>query len=972
MTRNRRAKTQIETLTFLLIFLFSSMFMVFPMNNSDSETEDDLSQEMPKYSITGDHPWWDSSFKSRQVINITNPYSENFENFGVSFSFNYTDLVAERNLNESLKDIRIIEYIGDDPFVRKYYFQKDYPENDKVTIWFDTNVTASTTETDTSSDSAADNFGWIRNGNFELEDKPGTLIDDVFGWYWSDDVPESDYTGYEPTDPAPNYQHNLSTYTGGHEQVYEGTYSFKWGDTAHRVDTGGDGNDFIGTLFCTPFVVPKVSGGSNKIYVQYWRNIRVYDRARNDEMRFFVKISTDFDTDVDIGHIANPSSTYSSGQVEHWESAGTNNNGLETVVTDELNSLDDVDTGTSSGLMDIIDIDVTDYQGETIFLEFIMYGQEGSIEAFGQIDDVRFNYTLDATLNPEVEDLRADITIITRDIDGRIVPNAEVSIVNMSLPSPILETKNTSLDDASTTFTGLDYGTYNITVNYTIPNTGIETVIYDSSLIGERDFIVDQTKHNFTIILDLWAIDFEIVDSSKEPLNYGYIQIYNNTKAGDLLDNRTLDSEGKTTFRWKNQSSYYYEVYYENRDYNLNPIALNESYIYRHNYDQPGSKYIEQTLYVNQTNTATGGLFSVSERIYTNGSRTILGNKKIIKVNVTLTGMYTHLDDVSIYYINKYNSTEGNLIFYDDSYTDSDNSDFIQIDIRDPPISPSNLTSDAYEVYGLLIEVNGQNSTQCNGTIIIDLIETTNIYNITALAKVNIRVIDSIGGEVIGCLVNINGTTSEGFLETTLKTKEGGDGYAFGLNQTELPFWFLKGFTYNFSLEFFGSHKDLIVNNTQPSQWTPGTGVNVYFYNYTVYQASNLTFEVFLGSGVNATDYKTKFYGLTMEEGVLWGQNISVQVNFNSTTDNWVTSEAITLPADVFCSIKATGPGSTVLFTLEMKSELDNGVFEVTFNSSLLSAGGIGEIYSIIISGNKIGYSNFYRCCSNCSKNVRL
>ena len=943
--------------------------------DQDSTVLDDFSQETPKYSITGDHLWWDTSFRSRQLINITNPYSESFENFGVSFDFNYTGLVAEDKLNASLKDIRIIEYIGDDPFLRKYYFIKDYPTNDIVTIWFDTNATASTTETDTylyygnndaeiltshfmnqSSNSAADNFGWIRNGNFELDSVgQGTnpLLDSVFGWYWSDDLPDSDYPGYEPNVPVSNYQHNLSTYTGQHEQVYQGTYSFKWGNTAHRVDTGVTGNDFIGTLFCTPFVVPKVSGGSNKIYIQAWRNIRVYDHGPK-YMGYYLKISNNFDEDVDIGHDSYPGTTYSSGEVENWESIGKLED--ETVLKDNFLILDDVDTGILGELTDIIYIDVTDYQGEAIFLEFIMYGEENQVEAFGQIDDVRFNYTLDITLNPEIEERRAEITIITRDVDGRIVPNAEVSIVNMSLPSPILDTKNTSVDDASIIFSGLDYGTYNITVNYTIPNTGIETTVYDSSLIGGTNYIIDETKHNFTIVLDIWTIDFEIVDSSREPLNYGFIEIYNITDTGEFLDNLTLDSDGKATFRWKNQTSYYYEVYYNNIDYNLNPIPLNESYIYRHNYDKPDVKYREHTLNINQTNTATGEFFSVSERIYTNGSRTLLSNKKIIKANITLTGMDTHLDDVSIYYIDKYNSTEGNLIFYNDSYTDSDNSDFIQIDIREPPINPSNLKSDAYEVFGLFIEVNGQNSTQCNGMIKIDLIETTNIYNITALSKVNISVIDSFGNPIENCFVEVNGTTSEGFLETTLETND--FGYAVGQINTEIPFWFLNGYAYNFSLNFLGLHQKLIVNKTEPLQWEPGTGVDVYYYNYTVDQASNLTFELFIPGGVNISDYKTSFESMTLDEEVIWGENITVQVNFTSTTDDWETSEPVSPPAEVICSIKATGPGSIVLFTLDMEPGVGAGIYLVTFNSSRLSAGVRGEVYSIIISGSKSGYSN--------------
>ena len=98
---------------------------------------------------------------------------------------------------------------------------------------------------------ATKNFGWVRNGGFELDVKPGELVNEYFGWSWSDDVPDLVDSGYIPNTPGTNYQHNITTYQGYQERVPEGTYSFKWGDTDHYIETNSlpsGGYDFIGTL----------------------------------------------------------------------------------------------------------------------------------------------------------------------------------------------------------------------------------------------------------------------------------------------------------------------------------------------------------------------------------------------------------------------------------------------------------------------------------------------------------------------------------------------------------------------------------------------------------------------------------------------------------------------------------------------------------------------------------------------------
>jgi len=970
-----KTKQRLRAISLILVFLMTSTYAIFLLETSNSlhnarevsnKTEDDIEL---KTNIIGTHTWWNKTFRSRQLINITNPYSVDFENYGVSISFNYATIVTQGKMNESLKDIRIIEYDSEgNPFIRKYYYRKNYPNPNYVTVWFDTNISATTTEYDTylyygndevevdttffmnkSSASSADNFGWIRNGNFELDIVSGTKISNFFGWYYADDVPNDVSGAYTPTSMTPDdYQHNLSNSLLGQEHVQEGNYAFKWGDIAHDVSSGGIGDDIVGTLFSYPFKVPKATGGN--IGINAWHNIRMYDSSKSKGYGYFARIATSFSTDV------NSHTGISYGEL--WDSIGegTKDTDFPTYAriyggTTEVNT-----AGITPGLTGNINIDLSDYEGLTVFLEFGFYAPAGEFSqfaAFGQVDAIKFNYTLTTTLNSDVEDRMSEVTIFVRDVDGRIVPNADVSLVNYSEAVPIYDTQTTSIDDGSVVFTSVDYKTYDIVVNYTIDYTGNETVVYNSSEPGRRDFVITESTHVFEVEVDLWTIDFEIVDFGKEALNYGYIEI-NYTKGGGFLDNLTLDSDGKATFRWKNQSQYYYRVYYDNDDYNLNPTLLNESYIYRSVYEN--DKIRDHTFLINQTNLNDTGIpsFSVNQRIYTNGSLIELGNKKIIsaKINISLFKAENYLDRVQIFYIDKNNSTTGNLIYENTSYLISDKSDIIEFNITSTPLIPANLKEDLYEVYGLLIKVEGQNTTRCDGLIKINLTETCNIYNVTDLCKVNIKIIDSVGDGVSGCLVKVNSTIGSKPFNVNLLTRDF-TGYAYGQINIDLPLWYLRGYTYNFSLVFFGSHKNLIVNYSD--QYFK-EDVNIYYYNYTLLNSTDLIFEVYLGEGVNASLFQTKFKNLIIPESVIWSENITVQVNFTLTENDWVTSEPVSPPAEVFCYIKTTGPGSYIVLKNKM-NWIGDGIFDITFNSSHLSAGNNGKLYSIIISGSKTGYS---------------
>ncbi|KKN12221.1 hypothetical protein LCGC14_1018700, partial [marine sediment metagenome] len=849
-------------------------------------------------------------------------------------------------MNLTQQDIRIIEYIGDTPYIRKYYYQMDYPVNNITTVWFETNISSGITpENDTYLYYGNDNvwndtnyfigpndtttaFGFIRNGNFEWDPKIGN-INDLYGWRFSNDVPED----LDPSEAGdgysdPDFQYSLSTYDGSQEKLYNGSYTFKWGDSAHYVYDGvGSTNEQQGTLFSLPFTIPEISGGDLGILA--WRNLRTY--SNNKILQYSSRLFQPFYADVN-DHV-------SKRDGEWWYTPGISGGGQwpYTWVSDGTENR--YTTGNELEGNNTIDLPEGYSVGEEVSIEFITYGEEhNSIHAFTQVDEVRFNYTFQTDLN-DFQSRMSEVSIIVKDIDGRIVPNAEVSLINSTY---LLDPVNTSENNGIAFFSAVQYAIYNISVNYTIDSTGNETVVFDSRPYPLVNYTIEDSIETITIEVDIWTIDFEIVDFGEEPMNSGYIEV-NYTKNAILLDNITLDraSNGKATFRWNGSlPSYYYRVYYTNRDYNITTTLLNESYIFRSDYEQ--DKIKKDSVLLNVTCTLGIGdpqPFTVNETFYTNGSRTELGNKKIISANINVTTPSAQVISIKIYYIDKNNYTDENYLIYENN-TFGQPWYRLQIDMRDPQKIPITLEGDKYEVYGLQIVVAGVNSSKILGDLNVTFFETTNIYNVTELSKLNIKILALDGAVAEGALVNVTSTDGIAF-NTTLKVKDEG-GYAFGLN-TDLPFWYLRGHNYTFAIYYAGD--DQKFNVTLSNEWLQK---NTYFYDYDLTGPTNLTFRCV---DISGSDVQTRFQNSTVTEGVIWGADITVSVNFTSTSDNWGSIDVVTT-GTVYYYVKTIGVGGGTILKSDLMPHIGDGGYETTFNSSEFSAGNSGMLYSIIISGS--------------------
>ncbi|MFX0210799.1 MAG: carboxypeptidase-like regulatory domain-containing protein, partial [Candidatus Hodarchaeota archaeon] len=581
-------------------------------------------------------------------------------------------------------------------------------------------------------------------------------------------------------------------------------------------------------------------------------------------------------------------------------------------------------------------------------------GKESEFQsAFYQIDNVTFNYKIDTALNDEVQEVAGEVTFITKDVDGRIVPNAEVTITeDYGTPTEVGPYETTE-EDGSTHFSNVAYGLYNVTVNYTIPYSGIEAVVYNSSLIPE-EFLIDGSGKVYELTLNMCTIDFEIVDYGGYPLTYGYINVSYN-EGGTALDILQLENDGKATFRWLNRSFYYYQIYYNNIDFSPNPTPINASYIWRDDYAKypDGTKHQFHTFDINKENQASpSGYFNVKERIYTNWSTTEISDIKLLNVTISIQNN-EFLKNVSVYYIDSSDNTDtlSHRILFDDSYV-GETSEKISIDLM--TVVNSKLSTEYRLAYGLLIDVWGVNSSICTGDIKINMTEAWHVYNKTDISILNIRVLGD-GNTISDAIVSIksNSTIYGQIVNTTLKSDKDRNSYSFSYIN-DLPFIYLRGYYYNFSVawgEGASLRNTFNVSGPDPDQWAPI--IDVPWYNYSLLKYNfTLEFDIDMGA-IDPSTYKIKFDDITAPDDVIWGKNVTIQVHFNKTEDDWGTWDNVTSPDDISLTIKRA---EVVLFTFAMNPTGMDGYWMKEFNSSILSAGLSGLFYKIVITGSKSPY----------------
>lgn len=971
-------KKNYTSIALILFISMSSLLTIFSLNGAiiNSGAEDEFQSDIDLLTIKtaiGDDPWWNGSFQYRRLINTTNPGNEDLTDIPISVVLDdYSTLFADGKVRENLEDIRIVE----NGIVRDFYVKTNFAlargdDTGKATIWFDHNSTAGTTDYDTYlyyGNNSIDFYGntymsYCPDGSmwFDFAEGSGSANSEIL------DIMYEEYNGTlrntEPTD-----------WTAGHSTAYQDYGS------AFTMDGSNDYIALNRSINSAP--------GIERFSASAWVNIpngrggwSILDFDRSETFTFAAgddgsQVTTDvveFDTTSEAGGYPSP------GQGATHDMGGSIDvaDGTWHFLTVTFDCNDEFDKKIYvDGYLDVQEDayptgekigDSPFERGEPNRYGYIGDGCEGAgwdgtrnnVYYFGTLDEVRY---FDYALSPEeiewmskyypittaldVETERAaTVSIIVKDIDGRRVSGAEVSFWN---GTTILDldgsTYTISDSNGVAEFSGIPYGLYNITVNYTISSGLYEQVVYDSSLLPNAEVDFRGLFSVQTVYVDLWTIDFAVDDINGDPLDRGIINVSQSGNS-EVLSTLDLDSNGEATFIWLSSlGSYNYSLYYDNTDYFQQYSFLNASTITH-------AGIISEVHQVNLINTEPGGTIHyravnsnyATDSVGTDTEITTRGNNTIVETSMSFSNMQDNISDIEVYY---YTAT-GEYLKEQKTYPTTPTTDVqLQYYIKD---------DESEDIYGVRFDVQGDNLTAaCVGVISFNITQAYLEAITTDISKLSIQVKDNSGTQnVQGVEIRVqNSTTGKYIVNLTTDTS----GYAFGALTKDFGMWYTANQMYNFTLWVINVKQDFKVNISDKPK--PAGLTNVY--NYTLTGATTLQFNI-------GTDFTLRKANFT-EEGkigpsqVTWGENMTFYVMYNTTDEyglNWA--------GDWNRDGKSTSATWTIytnlgekLFERQMVHTPggSDGNFTVTVNSSLLSAGGESKYYYIYVSGYKPFWTN--------------
>ncbi|MFX0133710.1 MAG: DUF2341 domain-containing protein [Candidatus Hodarchaeota archaeon] len=162
----------------------------------------------------------------------------------------------------------------------------------------------------------------------------------------------------------------------------------------------------------------------------------------------------------------------------------------------------------------------------------------------------------------------ANIQVNAIDLYNRPIPSVNISITNNT---KVLQSKIADMD-GSVSFSNFPQAKYNFsaTITSNIHPYQIETINQTSEAIE-----IDSPLYNIYLICNISRNIFYLEDLDGKPLESGWIVVRHNTLySSQDLQNCTIDTTGKATFRWLNTSGYHYTVWYQDNNYNPNKIIL--------------------------------------------------------------------------------------------------------------------------------------------------------------------------------------------------------------------------------------------------------------------------------------------------------------------------------------------------------------------------------------------------------------
>ncbi|TFF94830.1 MAG: DUF2341 domain-containing protein [Promethearchaeota archaeon] len=515
----------------------------------------------------------------------------------------------------------------------------------------------------------------------------------------------------------------------------------------------------------------------------------------------------------------------------------------------------------------------------------------------------------------------AELKVTCVDIDGFRVPNAQVYISNNS--EPFLNQNASTNKYGEITFDNIPTGVYNITVDYT-----------QNGIIGGKtqtvSYLEDYHKleHELVVQTNLWTINFNATDYDGDSLNYGFVELYNQS---EIVGNVSLN-DGLATIRWINQSAYNYSVYFDSTKlpkgsiYHKNHLLVNSGSVSRTYPDKP--KYTQESKNVDDFS-----YIKVIDVNYVEANEEFSADSGnyISQFSIGISGVVDYITKFAVRV-----QYAGEL-----SWTSVHNNEFTALDNKNAYSFEYNYTKNIEKIE-LILEKH--DSSGANGSVSLVYVESTDVNVGMNLSKVDFNVTEwGSGNPIENALVKVYNSTGNPTSETPvamISADESGLARFYGFNN-KVGEWG----NYTVLIEFYGANYDFDVEDIT---YGKNEGYNITldsqsFYNLKVrLNIENFQTDLNLIS-VNPSNFTSDIY---------WSDNITINLNF-TTTINETTNLAT--PGSINMRFRDAG-WSPYGPTIDLSGyEQESGIFDATLNTSEVNLKG-GNSYYIIITAEKTGY----------------
>ncbi|QEE17079.1 FG-GAP repeat domain-containing protein [Promethearchaeum syntrophicum] len=536
-----------------------------------------------------------------------------------------------------------------------------------------------------------------------------------------------------------------------------------------------------------------------------------------------------------------------------------------------------------------------------------------------RLDPLSINYEI------YIPDIKPpDLSIQVFDVDKGPVPGLGVILDNGTGTPSYSEGLYTD-SNGKVQFTDLAFEIYNL-------NISIENQMGNRSVYS--DIIeINNTRESFVVNSTLWKISFIVEDNNENRLNYGGIDLYNETQGDNVNSSQSLAIDGTCSFYWFEKSSgpneYNYSIDYLNTVYSPDTTR-----IYENSVTQQGLTSVENFFNgtTQQTDLGSNNYRHIVSYYARNSSDNNPGDQIINWANIDISDSTGNIYQVEIYGVDQSNNQYLMNTFVED-YGDNFKLEYQLWNNSDPLV-------------GLKLHIFVNNATQDDGIINVTIQETFVERVRVDLFQRKIILLDDKDIPLQNAIVHIYNNNTESLVNLT--TNQDGE----ATDENGEYFWYkekdggvIQG-NYSMEIEFFNDFR-YFIESTESGQLYNTT-------NFTLTSFEEITYKVNLDS----SKYSTNIEIMNSEylDPLNFKDTLNITVNI---TAQEVGFSPFSIDPDIlWLSLKNSNQDVVYLNTAFSKK--GTGIYECLINpmDDYISVSEDDNIFSFIISAETPGYGN--------------